>query len=646
MIANLAAALIALHGQTVAQAHGMVPTWEGLIVPGGAVGGGRHLRTFKGFGARPDSIWLRGVRDSLGQEAIPNWIGTLHDDPTAEPFFPLQWAVQNTGQDYNGDVGTAGADVGAVKAWETTTGDSSIIVAFLDGGIDITHPEFAGQLAYNMAEVNGVAGKDDDGNGFVDDTVGWDFVRGDGKVRDVGGHGTGTASIVVAKWNQMGLAGLAPKVRLLPIRVADGASRVTLQNLVDGMNYAVKRKAKIINVSLGGLPSPNLLDSAIVRAVRSGAVVVASAGNDSADLGVKPMYPAASRIPGMIVVGASDSRDNPSWYTNRSTKLVDLSAPGDALIAASIPEGDTLWTEGFEGSLAGWTTGGTGLAWGTEIVQGNTWLSDSPGKTYPRSSRRWARSPRLNAAGRSGLMLNLTMQGRVNGSDYFQIESSRDSTFANVDGALYLNGGFQQLNPVDIALDVGSDDGSPFYLRFTLVSDASSSSADSGVRIDNLVLRARDVPQPVGGAYARVWGTSFSAPMVTGSLALLASLHPKATPDSLIAALLRGVQVKSALSGYSRTGGRLWIPGAFAQMLGSTTIPSRPAIVGGLALRPGIFEVRETGAWRLDWHDIRGHLLGARSGSGPEAVPYSATGNVVWSLRADNRRTEGLVLAR
>lgn len=623
---------------------GIQPSWDGVLVT--RQGRIHKVRGDRGFGARPDSTWTRRVRDSLGQVPSTNWIGRLQEDPTLEPFYPDQWALANTGQEYGGVTGLPGADIGAAQAWRTTSGDSSVVVAFLDGGVDPTHPELQGQLARNLAEAEGVSGKDDDGNGFVDDSVGWDFVRRDGKVRDVGGHGTSTASVVVARWNGLGLAGLAPRVRLLPIRVADGGSRVSLQNLVDGLDYAVNRKARVVNLSLGGLPSPDLLDSAIARAVRAGCAVVVSAGNEGLDLDVSPRYPAASRIPGMIVVGASDARDRPSSYTNHSPKLVDLSAPGDALVAASIPEPDTLWTEAFESGLAGWTTGGTGTAWGTESVLGSTRLSDSPGRNYPKSTRRWIRSPRLNPSGRSGLLLSLSMRGRVNGSDYFLVECARDSGFAKVDDTLFLNGAFHQDTATEMVLDAGSVDGSPFSLRFTLVSDGLSSTSDSGVEIDDLVLRARDLPQPPGGAYARVWGTSFSAPLTTAALGLLASLHPDARPESLVQAVASGAQVVATLAGASRTGARLWVPGALRSSSDATATGGRVAVPGGLRVRPGRFDVDESGAWSLAWRDLRGRNLGRVAGTGPGSVPFAASGPVLWTLRSGSRTFSGMVMPR
>ena len=624
---------------------GAVSSWRGALHRDAASGRmRRHVESR--FGARPDSAWLHHMRDSLGRRVTPNWIGTLHADATMEPYFPDQWSLENTGQQYDDVIGVKGADIGVKDAWSLTTGDSSIIVAFLDGGVDVTHPELKGQFAHNKAELAGVAGKDDDGNGYVDDTLGWDFVRDDGVARDLGGHGTATASLLASRWDGNGMAGIAPGVRILPIRVADGGSRVELGALIDGIDYAISRKAKIINLSLGGLSAPDEIDSAIGRAVKAGAIVVASSGNEGVDLGVSRSYPAALRMKGLLVVGASDSRDRQSWYSNYSKELVDLSAPGDALVAASLPDADTIWREGFESGIPGWTTGGTSaIAWGTEACQGTTWLSDSPGKLYASSGRSWIRSPRLNQNRRSGLMLSFALRGCVGISDNVLVESSADSTFATGIDTLYRNGYFREDSAVLMTYDVGQD-GKPFYLRFSMISAKPSSSAtDSGIMIDDLVLRARDRAQPVVGTYARVWGTSFAAPLVSSALALLVSRYPDTRPESLAVAIVEGGEVLPSLGTASRSGARLYVPGAFKRISSSAIATQvRPVVAAAVVRRKGSFVVREEGDWTLELRDLRGSLVGRESGKGTREIACRSSSPMVWTFRASGRILSGLSL--
>lgn len=586
------------------------------------------------------------MRDSTGRRVVPNWIGTLQGWGTDEPIFSQQWSLSNTGQVVESETGLPGADIGAVDAWKLTTGDSNVVVAFVDGGIDVRHPDFFGKLAYNETERKGVAGKDDDDNGYVDDTLGWDFVRGDAVARDLGGHGSATASLVVAAWDGNGLAGLAPGVRVLPVRVADGGARVELANLVDGIDYAVSRKARIINLSLGGLTTPEGVDSAIARAVRSGAVVVASSGNEGVDLDKTPRYPAALSMRGLLVVGASTMRDEWSGYSNYSLKKVHLSAPGDAILAASLPMPATLDQEHFESGIAGWTTGGgSTVNWGVETRNGNTWLSDSPGKLYATSGHSWIRSPKLNADGRSDLVLTLTLRGSVSGSDLFLVEAAPDTSFTTDVDTLFEFGSFLMREPMSMGFDVPQD-GHPFHVRFSLVSSRPSSTADSGVMIDSLALYARDVPQPPAGTFARVWGTSFSSPLVAGALALLLSRNPNASIDSLVAAIQGGAQVVPELAKASMTGARLWIPGAFTRL--EKTTPAVPAAHRGpgVAPRKGALAVTDPGDWSLELRDLRGGLVERVTGRGPREVRLRAGSPVAWSFRGSSGvRANGLVLA-
>ncbi|NIR36683.1 MAG: peptidase S8, partial [Actinobacteria bacterium] len=114
----------------------------------------------------------------------PNYLLSIQGTPD-DPDFDRLWGLENTGQ--NG--GTPGADTDAVRAWDVTTGSGDVIVAILDTGTDYEHVDLAGNLWVNPDEVpdNGV---DDDGNGYVDDVHGWDFVNHDNRPLDDHGHGT------------------------------------------------------------------------------------------------------------------------------------------------------------------------------------------------------------------------------------------------------------------------------------------------------------------------------------------------------------------------------------------------------------------------------------------------------------------------
>lgn len=214
-------------------------------------------------------------------------------------------------------------------AWDISTG-TDIIVAVLDTGIDRYHTELDGQLFYNTLEIPG-NGIDDDGNGYIDDDLGWDFVGSDSEfplqdndVTDTHGHGTHVGGIIAAKDNTEGVIGVAPDAKILPVRVLDDEGHGTIDMIAQGIKYAVDMGAKVINLSLGaaGYASSFLVDM-VSYALDAGAILVASAGNDSADAnGYTP-----ANMTNVITVSATDQNDDIASFSNYGS-CVDVAAPG------------------------------------------------------------------------------------------------------------------------------------------------------------------------------------------------------------------------------------------------------------------------------------------------------------------------------
>ncbi|AUS10057.1 peptidase S8 [Laceyella sacchari] len=190
--------------------------------------------------------------------------------------------------------------VQAHLAWQTAPVGKTVKIAVVDTGIQTNHPDLRGKVLR-----------------------GWDFVDDDSTQQDLNGHGTHCAGIIAATSNNgIGIAGLSPNAKLLPVRVLNEQGEGTAADIADGIKYAADQGAQVINVSLGGPESSLTIKNAVDYAWNKGAIVVAAAGNESTD---QPSYPAYySRA---LAVASTDSDDQRSWFSNYGP-WVDVAAPG------------------------------------------------------------------------------------------------------------------------------------------------------------------------------------------------------------------------------------------------------------------------------------------------------------------------------
>lgn len=246
----------------------------------------------------------------------------------AEPQVPNDlheklWGFKNNGQ----TGGKKGADASILDAWKVTVGDKSEqgpLIAILDSGADMDHPDLVGNFWVNPGEIPG-DGIDNDGNGVIDDVHGYDAGDDDGSPDDQVGHGTHVAGTIGAVGNNgEGVTGVNQNARLMPIRI-DSGGRITTDGVVRGLMYATKMGADITNNSWGG----SRLNQAIEDAFKAApALHIAAAGNDGVNTDRTPFYPMAFDIPNMVAVGATDHNDRKAGFSNFGAKNVDVTAPG------------------------------------------------------------------------------------------------------------------------------------------------------------------------------------------------------------------------------------------------------------------------------------------------------------------------------
>jgi subtilisin family serine protease len=300
-----------------------------------------------------------------------------------DEFFSQLWGLHNEGQEHalafpppGVAAGTADADIDAPEAWERQAGSSEAVIAVLDSGVDVTHPDLINSMWSNSGEIaaNGV---DDDGNGFIDDVHGWDFGEDDATLLEtdegVDGrdHGTHVAGIVAAEMNNgIGVTGVCPGCELMILKGfrkfdidRDGSLEMalTVSDEIEALAYARRMGADIVNGSYAA-PTYSVAErAAIERLGDDGILGVFAAGNSSADNDlllfervpggrepVSPAFPASYELPGIISVAASNHIDEYGYdtgcairsgskpacaFTNWGAESVDVAAPGTDILS-------------------------------------------------------------------------------------------------------------------------------------------------------------------------------------------------------------------------------------------------------------------------------------------------------------------------
>jgi len=277
----------------------------------------------------------------------PNYIYRSDDVPD-DPLFNNLWGLHNTVS----SGGQIDADIDAIEAWDIFQGNGAKPVAITDTGIDYYHPDLNQNLWQNLAEdadgdgqvleynaslglfvfdpgdKNGI---DDDGNGYIDDFIGWDFVNNDNDPRDFSnnGHGTHVAGTVGATINnQEGIVGVNPNSKLVAIKYLNDRGGGSTSNLIKIVEYIVDLGIPISNNSFGGGSYSQALFEMLEYAKSQGHIFVASAGNRGQDNDAQLYYPASYDLDNVVSVAANDRKEKLASFSSFGQTTVDISAPG------------------------------------------------------------------------------------------------------------------------------------------------------------------------------------------------------------------------------------------------------------------------------------------------------------------------------
>ena len=555
--------------------------------------------------------------------AEPNGISYpafLPDDPL---FYPHQWGLYNDGQTVSGETGTPGADIDAPAGWNLETGDPATVVAVMDSGADLTHPDLAPELWTNPGETPG-DGLDNDGDGVADNMNGYDFIGDDydsgvpssavpdADPSDLSGHGTHVSGIALAEGDDAtGITGVSQQAALMSLRICGTFDNGCPNSaLVQAINYAADHGARVVNGSIAGGSS----SLAVTTALQShpGTLYVFAAGNDGSNNDSSPDFPCSAdqgagyTANNVLCVAATDQSDRRADFSNYGASSVDLGAPGVNILSTSSRL--NLFSDDFEtGDISPKWTNEPGSTWAASAEpphNGSFGITDSPGGNYANST--------TNQVTSTAVTLNPLGAGEVRSCelDYFRdVDLGAGDTFTI---AVLLDGtpvpsataspqNHTSRNGFIVLDDSAFDAGGQLQVQLTLTSNASG--VDDGVHMDDVDLHCHGSPSSNG--YEFMDGTSMAAPMVTGAAALLFSDNPGTDPAQVKAALLDGVDPVADLSGTTVSGGRLNVYGALVASgstspatggggSGSGSTPTSPP-ASGSASRPNTFFKRRPG---------------------------------------------------
>lgn len=552
-----------------------------------------------------------------------------------DSHFNKLWYLNNVGQNVNGRTGTQGADISALEAWDIETGNQGLVIAVIDSGVAYEHPDLINNTWTNNNEIAG-NNVDDDGNGYVDDIHGWDFVNNDNNPSDYSvdlygdGHGTHVAGTIAGQGNNgIGISGVMWRASIMPLQIFDifqissfDAGIIQLISIIEAIAYAVDNGAKIINCSFGGSGYSSFMFDVINYAHQNGVLVVAAAGNDRSDNDISPFYPANYELPNILSVAATNELDQLAAYSNFGDQTVHVAAPGGSINAnifsTTPPARELLFADNFESGGSQWNVGANYEFWTiyfdtyflTNIVQDSV-------VNYANNEFSWIENATpINATNCRGLHLQFDFfHSLETGYDFFNVEASLDKIYY-LDLIEPKTGFSSEILTQYIwtnELEAGE-----FYLRFSLTSDYLYTY--DGVYLDNIILTG--VPWVFNGnEYDFKSGTSMAAPVVSGIIGLLWSYAPNLSHLEVKSTLLNTVDQLSSLSGKIVANGRVNAFNALQALVPSDsdndglTDADEMGIYGTSPNNPdtdsdGLNDGSEVAYWGADWNaDPDGDLL-------------------------------------
>lgn len=268
-------------------------------------------------------------------EAVEKGKGTIKKESAKVAALPNERFFNNRNNSIQSDQNQSalkqiGLTVNTLEELNTTDNKQKtkpVIVAVIDTGVDVSHPELWGQLWRNQGEIpfNNI---DDDRNGYVDDVYGWNTQANNENIVDDNGHGTHVAGIISARWDGRGIAGIAPHAKLMTLKAADAKGQTDAVRISLAIRYAVTNGAKIIHMSIENSQPTELEQAMVDWANKQGVLVIAASGSK----GLNTAQVSPANLKGVLTVGACDQQDKRSRFSGWG-QHVDLVAPGADILS-------------------------------------------------------------------------------------------------------------------------------------------------------------------------------------------------------------------------------------------------------------------------------------------------------------------------